>query len=134
MVQRMAQAAPRKSRGKLSAELTNFVDDARAHRHPVHACGRTSVHAHGRRGSREEALRNSCWPWAVQNTTRHMARGGSGASERKHASHSDHDRASCPRPVGSIPVSLLVDYLAERELLLILDNCEHLLDACTVVW
>ena len=29
------------------------------------------------------------------------------------------------------PLSLLADYLADRELLLILDNCEHLLDACS---
>src|SRR5258708_6942204 len=34
---------------------------------------------------------------------------------------------------GRSPVSLLVDYLEDRELLLILDNCEHLLDACAVV-
>jgi predicted ATPase/DNA-binding CsgD family transcriptional regulator len=34
---------------------------------------------------------------------------------------------------GRSPVSLLVDYLAEKELLLILDNCEHLLDACSAV-
>jgi predicted ATPase len=31
------------------------------------------------------------------------------------------------------PVSLLVDYLLEKELLLILDNCEHLLDSCAAV-
>jgi non-specific serine/threonine protein kinase len=29
------------------------------------------------------------------------------------------------------PLSLLADYLADRELLLVLDNCEHLLDACS---
>jgi predicted ATPase/DNA-binding CsgD family transcriptional regulator len=31
------------------------------------------------------------------------------------------------------PVSRLVDYLASRQLLLVLDNCEHLLDACAVL-
>jgi non-specific serine/threonine protein kinase len=31
------------------------------------------------------------------------------------------------------PDSLLVDYLVDKELLLILDNCEHLLDSCSVV-
>lgn len=31
---------------------------------------------------------------------------------------------------GSSPVVPLVDYLRGRELLLVLDNCEHLLDAC----
>ena len=34
---------------------------------------------------------------------------------------------------GRSPVALLVDYLEDKELLLILDNCEHLLDACAVV-
>ena len=31
------------------------------------------------------------------------------------------------------PVVLLVDYLAKKELLFILDNCEHLLDSCSVI-
>jgi predicted ATPase/DNA-binding CsgD family transcriptional regulator len=31
------------------------------------------------------------------------------------------------------PVSRLIDYLAPRQLLLVLDNCEHLLDACAVL-
>jgi predicted ATPase/DNA-binding CsgD family transcriptional regulator len=31
------------------------------------------------------------------------------------------------------PVATLSDYLAERQLLLLLDNCEHLLDACAVL-
>jgi len=31
---------------------------------------------------------------------------------------------------GRIPVDALGDYLADKQLLLVLDNCEHLLDAC----
>ncbi len=31
------------------------------------------------------------------------------------------------------PVSRLIEYLASRRLLLVLDNCEHLLDACAVL-
>src|SRR5918995_6068845 len=31
------------------------------------------------------------------------------------------------------PVSRLIDYLGTRRLLLVLDNCEHLLDACAVL-
>ena len=31
------------------------------------------------------------------------------------------------------PVSRLIDYLASKRLLLVLDNCEHLLDACAVL-
>src|SRR5215212_6064850 len=31
------------------------------------------------------------------------------------------------------PVSRLIDYVAPRRLLLLLDNCEHLLDACAVL-
>ena len=31
------------------------------------------------------------------------------------------------------PVSRLIDYLGSRRLLLVLDNCEHLLDACAVL-
>ncbi|NUW30048.1 AAA family ATPase [Nonomuraea sp. SMC257] len=34
------------------------------------------------------------------------------------------------RDAGPSPMSVLVDYLAERRVLLVLDNCEHLLDAC----
>ncbi|NUW41151.1 ATP-binding protein [Nonomuraea rhodomycinica] len=34
------------------------------------------------------------------------------------------------RDAGPSPMSVLVDYLAERHVLLVLDNCEHLLDAC----
>ena len=33
---------------------------------------------------------------------------------------------------GRWPLSLLVDFLAGRELLLVVDNCEHVLDACAV--
>ncbi len=33
---------------------------------------------------------------------------------------------------GRWPLSLLVDFLAGRDLLLVLDNCEHLLDACAI--
>jgi predicted ATPase/DNA-binding SARP family transcriptional activator len=35
-----------------------------------------------------------------------------------------------PKRVGASPLELLCDHLASRSLLLILDNCEHLLDAC----
>ena len=31
------------------------------------------------------------------------------------------------------PVSRLIDYLASRRLLIVLDNCEHVLDACAVL-
>ena len=31
------------------------------------------------------------------------------------------------------PVSRLIDYVASKSLLLVLDNCEHLLDACAVL-
>jgi non-specific serine/threonine protein kinase len=34
---------------------------------------------------------------------------------------------------GGAPLALLQDYLADKELLLILDNCEHLIDACAQV-
>jgi non-specific serine/threonine protein kinase len=34
------------------------------------------------------------------------------------------------RGMGSEPMSALVDYLAAKRMLLVLDNCEHLLDAC----
>ncbi|MEV0198544.1 AAA family ATPase [Nonomuraea sp. NPDC050691] len=34
------------------------------------------------------------------------------------------------RDAGPSPMSVLIDYLAERRMLLVLDNCEHLLDAC----
>jgi predicted ATPase len=33
---------------------------------------------------------------------------------------------------GRWPLSLLVDFLAGRDLLLVLDNCEHVLDACAI--
>ena len=32
-----------------------------------------------------------------------------------------------------LPVSRLIDYLASRRLLIVLDNCEHVLDACAVL-
>jgi len=35
-----------------------------------------------------------------------------------------------PEPVGRSPIETLVDYLQPRSLLLVLDNCEHLLPAC----
>src|SRR5206468_2200688 len=34
---------------------------------------------------------------------------------------------------GRWPVSRLIDHLATKRLLLVLDNCEHLLDACAVL-
>ena len=34
---------------------------------------------------------------------------------------------------GLWPLSRLIDYLSEKRLLLVLDNCEHLLDACAVL-
>lgn len=34
---------------------------------------------------------------------------------------------------GRWPVSRLIDYIAPKRLLLVLDNCEHLLDACAVL-
>ncbi len=38
-----------------------------------------------------------------------------------------------PLPPESTPVKVLTDYLAEKELLLVLDNCEHLLDGCAAL-
>src|SRR4051812_34722841 len=35
--------------------------------------------------------------------------------------------------LGLWPLSRLIDHLAEKRLLLVLDNCEHLLDACAVL-
>jgi len=35
-----------------------------------------------------------------------------------------------PAPAGLSPVRFLAEHLADRELMLILDNCEHLLDGC----
>jgi predicted ATPase len=34
---------------------------------------------------------------------------------------------------GRWPISTLIEYVASRRLLLVLDNCEHLLDACAVL-
>jgi non-specific serine/threonine protein kinase len=36
-------------------------------------------------------------------------------------------------PAGRAPLDLLQDYLADKRMLLILDNCEHLVDACARV-
>jgi predicted ATPase/DNA-binding CsgD family transcriptional regulator len=36
-------------------------------------------------------------------------------------------------PSSSSPLARLLDYLEQRELLLVLDNCEHLLDACAIL-
>ena len=35
-----------------------------------------------------------------------------------------------PDPIGQTPLELLDEHLADKHLLLILDNCEHLVDAC----
>ena len=38
-----------------------------------------------------------------------------------------------PEQIGQTPLERLQDYLADKQLLLILDNCEHLVDACASV-
>jgi non-specific serine/threonine protein kinase len=38
-----------------------------------------------------------------------------------------------PDQTAGDPLDLLADYLAERHLLLILDTCEHLVDACATL-
>lgn len=38
-----------------------------------------------------------------------------------------------PAPMGQMPLDLLQEYLADKHLLLILDNCEHLVEACATV-
>jgi non-specific serine/threonine protein kinase len=38
-----------------------------------------------------------------------------------------------PDPMGQTPLELLQEYLADKHLLLILDNCEHLVEACATV-
>lgn len=35
-----------------------------------------------------------------------------------------------PEPIGQAPLEVLKEYLADKHLLLILDNCEHLVEAC----
>lgn len=35
--------------------------------------------------------------------------------------------------VGGWPLSRLIDYIADKELLLVLDNCEHVVDVCAVL-
>ncbi len=131
----MAQPAARASRGNLPAELTSFVGRRRelaairstladARLLTLTGAGgvgktRLALHA-GRELSRTlpdgvwlvelQELRNaSLVPTAIMTTL--------GVRDQS-------DRS---------PVSLLVDYLAEKELLLILDNCEHLLDSCSIV-
>jgi predicted ATPase/DNA-binding CsgD family transcriptional regulator len=131
----MAQSAARTSRGNLPAELTSFVGRRRelaAIRSTLSdarlltltgagGVGKTRLALHaGRELSRTlpdgvwfvelQELRNaSLLPTAIMT-----ALGVRDQSDRS-------------------PISLVVDYLAEKELLLILDNCEHLLDSCSVV-
>jgi predicted ATPase/DNA-binding CsgD family transcriptional regulator len=131
----MAQPAARASRGNLPAELTTFVGRRRelaAIRSTLSdarlltltgagGVGKTRLALHaGRELSRTlpdgvwladlQEIRNaSLVPTAILTTL----------GLRDHS--------------GQTPVVLLVDYLAEKELLLIVDNCEHLLDSCSVV-
>ena len=134
-VPRMAQQAARKPRGNLPAELTSFV------------------------GRRRElaAIRSTLSDARLLTLT-----GAGGVGKTRLALHAGHElsrtlpdgvwlvelqelsNASLVPTVimtalgmrdqsGRSPVALLVDYLEDKELLLILDNCEHLLDACAVV-
>lgn len=132
---KMAQAVARRSRGNLPAELTSFVGRRReltairstladARLLTLTGAGgvgktRLSLHA-GRELSR--TMPDGVWLVELQELrnadlvpTAVMAMLGV---------RDQSDRS---------PVSLLVDYLAEKELLLILDNCEHLLDACSAL-
>jgi len=131
----MAQLAARKPRGNLPAELTSFVGRRRelaAIRSTLSdarlltltgagGVGKTRLALHaGRELSR--TLPDGVWLVELQEL-----RNANLLPTVIMTALGMRDQA------GRSPVSLLVDYLEDKELLLILDNCEHLLDACAVV-
>jgi predicted ATPase len=131
----MAQPATRVVRGNLPAELTSFV----GRRRELAAIGSTlsearlltltgaggvgktrlAIHA-GRELAR--TLPDGVWVVDLQEL-----RNGNLVPTAIITALGVRDQS------GRSPVSLLVDYLADKELLLILDNCAHLLDACSVI-
>ena len=131
----MAQTAARAARGNLPAELTSFVGRRReltairstladARLLTLTGAGgvgktRLALHA-GRELSR--TLPDGVWLVDLQELRNAslVATAIMNALDVRNQS----DRS---------PVSLLVDFLAEMELLFILDNCEHLLDSCAAV-
>jgi predicted ATPase/DNA-binding CsgD family transcriptional regulator len=131
----MAQSAVRTSRGNLPAELTSFVGRRRelaairstladARLLTLTGAGgvgktRLALHA-GRELSR--TLPDGVWLVELQEL-----RNANLVPTAIMTALGLRDQS------GRSPVSLLLDYLAQKELLLILDNCEHLLEACAVV-
>jgi predicted ATPase/DNA-binding CsgD family transcriptional regulator len=131
----MGQTAARASRGNLPAELTSFVGRRReltairstladARLLTLTGAGgvgktRLAVHA-GRELSR--TLPDGVWLVDLQELRNASLVATIIMNALDVRNQSDRS-----------PVSLLVDFLAEKELLLILDNCEHLLDSCAAV-
>jgi predicted ATPase/DNA-binding CsgD family transcriptional regulator len=131
----MAQPAARASRGNLPSELTSFVGRRRelaairatlsdARLLTLTGAGgvgktRLALHA-GRELSR--TLPDGVWLVDLQEV-----RNASLVPTAVMAVLGLRDQS------GQSPVLLLVEYLTDKELLLIFDNCEHLLDSCSVV-
>src|ERR1043166_3849769 len=131
----MAQSAARTPRGNLPAELTSFVGRRRelaairstladARLLTLIGAGgvgkpRLALHA-GRELSR--TLPDGVWLVDLQEV-----RNASLVATAIMTALGLRDQS------GQSPVLLLVGSLADKELLLVLDNCEHLLDSCSVV-
>ena len=131
----MAQVAARTARGNLPAELTSFV----GRRHELAAIrstladarlltltgaggvGKTRLALHaGRELSR--TLPDGVWLVDLQEV-----RNASLVPTAALTALGLRDQS------GQSPVLSLVEYLIDKELLLIVDNCEHLLDSCAAV-
>src|SRR6266566_4463671 len=134
-VRRMAQPAARKPRGNLPAELTSFVGRRRelaAIRSTLSDARLLTLTGAGGVGKTRLALRagrelSRTLPDGVWLVELQELRNANLLPTAIMTALGMRDQA------GRSPVSLLVDYLEDKELLLILDNCEHLLDACSVV-
>ena len=131
----MAQPAARKPRGNLPAELTSFVGRRRelaAIRSTLSDARLLTLTGAGGVGKTRLALRagrelSRTLPDGVWLVELQELRNASLVPTVIMTALGVRDQS------GRSAVSLLVDYLEDKELLLILDNCEHLLDTCSVV-
>jgi predicted ATPase/DNA-binding CsgD family transcriptional regulator len=131
----MAQPAARTSRGNLPAELTSFVGRRRelaAIRSTLSDARLLTLTGAGGVGKTRLALHagpelSRTLPDGVWFVDLQELRNTNLVPTAIMAALGLRDQS------GQSPVLLLVEYLMDKELLLILDNCEHLLDSCSVV-
>lgn len=130
-----AVSPTRPSRGNLAAEFTSFVG-RRAERAEIRRLMETSrlvtLTGFGGIGKTRLAVRVAA---DLNRTFRHGAWVAelAGLTDPSLVPHAVADALELRDPRANTGLPGLADYLADRELLLVLDNCEHLLDACAAV-